>query len=314
MYSEPREADRDGRLFARLQLGAALDHDRLDRAAAGDRQRVDHAGALRRRAARARARAACRRSARICAGLRVARVGQADVHLQHAARIEAGVDVAQRVQAAQHHAGAHQQHQRQRDLGDDQRRGASAMPAPAESLRPPSFSVSFRSVRPARSAGIDAGQETGQHRRAEDEQQHPAIHRRLLGARHLVREQRRARRRSPTRASSSPAAPPASASTIDSTIRCWNTRRRPGAERGADRELLAAAHRARQDQVADVGARDQQHQRHGAEQHQQRGPHVADDQLMQRDRRAAPARRSRPGMPLRAASRSPRAPTSPAAR
>ena len=50
--------------------------------------------------------------------------------------------------------------------------------------------------------------------------------------------------------------------------------RAAGAERDAHRDFLLAADRAREQQVGDIGARDQQHQRDGAEQHQQRGPDV----------------------------------------
>ena len=57
------------------------------------------------------------------------------------------------------------------------------------------------------------------------------------------------------------------------------------AERGADRDFLLTAGRARQQQVRDVRARDQQHERHRSEQHENRQPHVADDGLDQRARR-----------------------------
>ena len=51
---------------------------------------------------------------------------------------EAGVDVAHRLERADHQAGGDQQHDRQRDLGDDQRvAGAVTLPAGgAESGRP----------------------------------------------------------------------------------------------------------------------------------------------------------------------------------
>ena len=54
------------------------------------------------------------------------------------------------------------------------------------------------------------------------------------------------------------------------------------AERGADRDLALAARGAHQQQVRDVRARDQQHEADGAEQHEQRLPHVADEHLADR--------------------------------
>ena len=55
-----------------------------------------------------------------------------------------------------------------------------------------------------------------------------------------------------------------------------------GAEGGAHRHLLPSPERSRQQQVADVGARDQQHEADGAEQQQQRPLGVADQRVAQR--------------------------------
>jgi hypothetical protein len=66
--------------------------------------------------------------------------------------------------------------------------------------------------------------------------------------------------------------------------------RASGAERRPDRQLLSPAQRARKEQVPDVRAGDQQHQRNRGEEHHQRPPNVADDQLLKRDHGCAPAR------------------------
>ena len=50
-----------------------------------------------------------------------------------------------------------------------------------------------------------------------------------------------------------------------------------GAERGADRDFLLPSGGAREQQVCDVRARNQQHERHRSEQHEHRPPHVSDD-------------------------------------
>ncbi len=55
------------------------------------------------------------------------------------------------------------------------------------------------------------------------------------------------------------------------------------AERRADRHLLLARHRARQQQVRHVRAGDEQDEPDRAGQHQQRRAHVADDFLLERD-------------------------------
>ena len=63
----------------------------------------------------------------------------------------------------------------------------------------------------------------------------------------------------------------------------------PGAERRADRDLLAPPERLREHEVRDVGAGDQEHEADRAEEHEQRRSHVADEVLVQRDDRGAPA-------------------------
>ena len=64
-------------------------------------------------------------------------------------------------------------------------------------------------------------------------------------------------------------------------------RSRLGAEGDADRDFLLTIDRAREQQVGDIGARDQEHERDGARQHQQRRPDVLHELIL---RRASPAR------------------------
>ena len=62
------------------------------------------------------------------------------------------------------------------------------------------------------------------------------------------------------------------------SVRSWRTSRcQPCAERDADGDLLLARGRAREQQVRDVRARDEQHERHGAHHDQHGASHVADD-------------------------------------
>ena len=57
--------------------------------------------------------------------------------------------------------------------------------------------------------------------------------------------------------------------------------RPPGAERGANRQLLAASGRAAEHQVGEIRAGDQQHESHRREQHEERPLDVADQLLLQ---------------------------------
>ena len=174
----------------------------------------------------------------------------------------------------------------------------------ALSLRPPSFSASFRSARPARSAGIAPARMPVRIDAASANSSTRAVDRHLFGARQLAGEQRRAGARAPMRASSSPAAPPATASTSASTSSCWNTRPRPApsAERIAISLRRASARaNSRLPTLAQAISRTSATAR---EQHHQRHPDVADDHFVQRDHRRAPAGVVLRDTRLRAASRS----------
>ena len=189
-------------------------------------------------------------------------------------------------EAAQHHRRPHQQHDRKRDLADHEQ-----APRP-EAYRAVASSALLQGVGQRRASGAERrhhpGQDAGEDRRAEREQQHARVHRDLVGPRHLVGQERRPRARLRC-ASSRPAAPPASASTSASIEQLLEDPPAAGAERSPDRDLLAAAERAREQQVARRCAGDQQHQPHRGQQHHQRRPDVADDRLAERDHGGAPA-------------------------
>ena len=89
-------------------------------------------------------------------------------------------------------------------------------------------------------------------------------------------------------------------------------RRASGAERGAHGHLRLARERARQQQIRDVGARDEQHEADRADEHDERASDVADHLLVERHDaerqpavgridlrvdRAAAARSARPSRP-----------------
>ena len=84
-------------------------------------------------------------------------------------------------------------------------------------------------------------------------------------------------------ASSSPTLPPARARTTLSESICSTSRRAPGAERGANGDLLAAHRCAHQQQIGDVGAGDQDDDADGGEQRQQRRADAGDHAVVQAD-------------------------------
>ena len=93
----------------------------------------------------------------------------------------------------------------------------------------------------------------------------------------------------PHTAASSPTTPPTLDSTRLSTSSCRSSRAAARAQRGADRHLLLPLQRAREQQVGDVGADDEQHEADRAEQHQQRRAQLAADEgVGERDQVDAP--------------------------
>ncbi len=185
------------------------------------------------------------------------------------------------------------------------RAGVASAGRSSPSPRPPSFSASVSGVPPTRRAGTTPARMPVRIDAPSTNSRTRAVDRDLVGTRHLVGEQRRAGAQArPRRAAGRPHRRRAP-STSDSTSSCCSTRAAAGAERGADRHLLAAAEGAREQQVADVGAGDQQHQADGGEQHHERRADVADDVLLQRAPASRPSRRSPPDTPAPAAWRSP---------
>ncbi len=80
----------------------------------------------------------------------------------------------------------------------------------------------------------------------------------------------------------SPTSPPTPARTRLSERSCPTSRRRPGAEGVAHGQLAAAARASREQQARDVRARDEQDEPDGAQKHQQRRSHVADQRVLVR--------------------------------
>jgi hypothetical protein len=213
------------------------------------------------------------------------RVYQAHAHREHVVRIEAGVDVPEGEQALDHHAGAHQQHQRQRDLAHDQQA------ARADTDRTVAASTFLERVVEVGLACAHGRQRTGEHarehRHPHREQQHSPIDRDFLRPRHLTGEQRRrgregaVREQKPERATSTREEQCFGQQLLKHASACR-------AKRQANRDLLASAQGASEEQVADVGAGDEEHQPDGAEQHEKHRAAIADDFFLHRDDHGSP--------------------------
>jgi len=202
---------------------------------------------------------------------------------QHAVRVEAGLDARQRDDAAQHQAGANQQDERQRHLGDDHRAAqpaSASQPAARTTNRAQRFGdVGARRAQRRHQTAQHGGAGAGDDR----EREHPRIHRNRPEPRQFGRSRRdqdldpgpcqqQAERRAERRHQQA----------LGEHLPDQPAARR--ADRRPDRELAAARRGAHDQEIGDVRARNQQHERDGAHHRQDRRPHVADDVVEHRDR------------------------------
>ena len=178
----------------------------------------------------------------------------ARVHVEHeqVLRVEPDVHALEVLERPQEQAGADEQHERHRDLQHDQalaEDGARADDAAAALLH------RAGQIHPRRAQGRqEAEDDPGQHADAGEEPEHPPVERRLLAE----RQQRPAT----SSARSPPSAPPRLESRMLS-VSSWRISRprvAPIERRTAD--LAGPRGRARQQEVRDVGADDQQHDDH----------------------------------------------------
>ena len=208
---------------------------------------------------------------------------------QDVARVEARIDAAERAEAAEHQAGADQQHDRQRDLADDERLADAAMPDAgadlARAVLQRLLHAAARAFERRREAADDRGRERdrGGEARAPDSSDARARDRRDSTGLIASSSAR------PHCATSRPSAPPSTHSTRLSVSSWRIDADAAGAERGANRDLALARRAARQQQVGDVRARDQQHEADRAGEHEQRRTQIAGELAVHRHEQRAPA-------------------------
>ena len=199
--------------------------------------------------------------------------GEKDLRRQHILGLESQVEILKFEEAADHQAGAREQHERQRHLRDDQCRSA-ALAADAALLRG-IHEIRARHLQRGRHAESHAGQQRD-HR---DEQQHGRVDADLIDARQIGRtdahEQAEDR---PGHQHAEHAAHDREQHALGQQL--TNQAPAPGAERRAHRHLAAPRRGADEQQVRDVRARDQQHEADRTQEHQQSQADVLDQQVV----------------------------------
>ncbi len=212
---------------------------------------------------------------------RLAAAGHRNRQRQDAARIEPGVDRLQGDERPDHEPGAGEQHEGERELRSDQDVAQAAAPSSLHRA-PLSFPQGFRQVAPG---GLEGRRETerdpGQKRDREREGEHAAVESDGLDARELLGAERDEEVRSPQGEKRSAGA----AEKREHEALGQELAEHPGAagpESGADRDLPLSRRRAREQHVGDVGAGDQEDERHRRQEHEERRPDVSDHGLLER--------------------------------
>ena len=209
---------------------------------------------------------------------------------QNLIRVESRVDATQRDETAQHQSRPDEQNERERYFRDDH---AMTQLPPAAKTRgtPPNRAqdvhhVSTRRTQRRNEAAQDRRDETGQYR----EGQHPWIDGDRLEAGQILRSERE------QRLDATPRQREPQDRSDDSDDQAFGQHlahelQPSRADRGAHRQFATASRGTHDEQVRDVRTGDEQDERDGAHQRQDRRPHVADQILEHRDRSEVEARR-----------------------
>ena len=214
---------------------------------------------------------------------------------QHVLGAEAGIDLLQLPEAAQHQAGGDQQHEGEGDLRDHQQAARAPRAEARRRARELSCFITSASSGRAVSAGsapnsMPVSTETTSVK--------PSTVASMPTS--LARVVKRAVKAT-SRWSAAAARPRPISAAGDRQQRALGQQlahepAAPGAERRAHRELAAAPQHARQHQVRDVRAGDQQHAADGAQQHEQRRPRAQRQLVAEAHRRRGEARALRVGI------------------
>jgi hypothetical protein len=257
----------------------ALDEVRSLRIVVRERHRADEAG---RRYARQRA----HRFERALIELRdrcvilVAVFGQVDAHAQHALRVEAGAGFLQVHEASDQQARAGEQRHCKRHLHDDEHAPRRARRAAAAAAAAAFLEHFVGALAPQSDNREEAEQHAGQQRQRQRERDDAAIEADGETVCCIIQTEQADQLYAPLRNDQSgDAAGQREHQALDQKLA--REPAAPGAERGADRQLFLPGRDARQHEIGDVGAGDQQHERDYCLQQQQHRREFADQERVQ---------------------------------
>ena len=209
-------------------------------------------------------------------------LGQRDGEREHVVGREARVDDADALVTANQQARADEQHHRERHFADDER-FADARAAGPDRAASGGRGESRDGAAGRRERGHEAEHHAGQDRNRHREGEHAPVDADLSQPRNAGRSERDQRARAPVGDDE----PRDSAGHAEHDALGQELLHEPpasGAERRPHGHLARAAVRPREQEVGDVDARDEQHERDRAEQDQQRRPDAAHDPILQTHR------------------------------
>ena len=193
---------------------------------------------------------------------------------------KARLDVLNAHDSRDHETGRDEQHERDRDLADQERAAEAVVLAAGGRFAARILQRIVRGVHRRVHRRYQTHHNADQYRHAERESDHDRIERDLVRARNeVVAQMRQQRQRDCREDEADHSAGEREHQAFDEELR--DDAAALGAEREADADFLAPAREAREQQIGDVRARDQQHARDRGEQHAVGLALVADEIVLQ---------------------------------
>ena len=213
-------------------------------------------------------------------GVLVARSRELDVEDEHAIGMEGGRVGVQAPEALEQQPGSREQHEREGNLGAGQPERQAR--TPRRGRLPSGFAQRVGRARgPERHERTAREQTGGRDANGGREHQHPRVDRRFRETRDRVRHQRdHGADAPPCEDESRAGAERREHQALGSELTREPRARRP--ERGANRHFASPPRRSSEQKAGNVGADDQQDERHGQEQHDETSPRAADELLRER--------------------------------
>src|SRR6267143_269968 len=213
---------------------------------------------------------------------RVVRAGKIHPHRNHVIGAEAGIDFEHAHEAAAQQTGANEKHQRESDFRDDEKAAKAIVSKTLGAAAPGFVQEMAEAVTRGGNGGREPEEQTGQERNAKSEEQNAQVQSDFLHAGQLLwaggHEQAH---QSPGQNETEPAAYEREQHALREKLA--HDAQTASAERRTDGDFPSPRHRARQEQIRDIGASNQQDEADDGEQYHEGLAHRPGRELTQRN-------------------------------